>query len=91
MAYFNRENFSEEMHQKTLRQNVPGDKLLRPSKFYLATLTQGNEKIGNIPTEMAEAISKFIVRLTSPPSLRAVHRYWPPSSSCKWIQMDPYF
>ena len=40
-----------------------------------------------LPTEMAEAISKFIVRLTSPPSLRAVHRYWPPSSTYKWIQM----
>lgn len=39
---------------------------------------------------MGEAISKFIVRLTSPPSLRAVHRYWPPSSSCKWIQMDSH-
>ena len=45
------------------------------------------EKNMYLPTEMAEAISKFIVRLTSPPSLRAVHRYWPPSSTYKWIQM----
>lgn len=49
---------------------------------------QRKKEMENIPTEMGEAISKFIVRLTSPPSLRAVHRYWPPSSSCKWIQMD---